>query len=138
MANLVVARFADGRTVKGNSLDVDPTRPQCHVRTADGEMVEIALSELKALFFVRTPDGNPEHEEGRAIEPADPRLRGARLIEVTFKDGETVVGLATRYPPNRQFFFIVPVDPGSNNVRVLINQGEIAAMTALEPPPAGT
>ena len=134
MANLVVARYADGRTVKGNSLDVDPNRPQCHVRTSDGQMVEIALADLKALFFVRTQAGDPEHHEGRAIEPADPRLRGARLIEVTFRDGETVVGLATRYPPNRPFFFLVPVDPASNNVRVLVNQAEIAAMTALEPP----
>lgn len=54
MANMVVARFADGRTVKGNSLDVDPNRPRRHVRTAEGEMVDVALDDLKALFFVKS------------------------------------------------------------------------------------
>ena len=75
MANEVVARFADGRTLKGTSLDVDPNRPKFHVRTAEGVMTSVLLSELKALFFVKSADGNPEHVEGRVIAPVDPRLR---------------------------------------------------------------
>jgi len=137
MANMVVARFADGRTVKGNSLDVDPNRPRCHVRTAEGEMVDVALDDLKALFFVKSLDGDSSHVEGSAIAPGDARMRGARLIEVTFADGEKLVGLSTRFPPNKKLFFLVPVDTASNNVRILVNERHIASMAPLPvPPPA--
>ena len=37
MSNLVVARYLDGKLLKGTSLDVDPTRPTFHVRPPEGE-----------------------------------------------------------------------------------------------------
>ena len=36
MSNLVVARYLDGKLLKGTSLDVDPTRPTFHVRPPEG------------------------------------------------------------------------------------------------------
>lgn len=128
MVSTIVARYADGRTVKGTSLDVAQDRPNCHVRTADGDMVEVELKDLKALFFVKTLDGNKAHVEGDAIIPSDPRLRGAKLVEIKFYDGERIVGLAMRYPPNKPYFFLVPVDPKSNNLRVLVNQAQVGSM----------
>lgn len=128
MTNMVVARYADGRTVKGSSLDVDPNRPKCHVRTAEGEMVEVALDDLKALFFVRSLTGDSKHVEGKDIAPVDPRLRGTRLIQVTFADGETLIGLATRFPPLKKLFFLTPVDTGSNNIRILVNERHVSSM----------
>lgn len=123
MANMVVARFADGHMLKGTSLDVDPARPKCHIRTADG-MHEVTLADLKALFFVKSLDGDATHVEGREIAPVDPRLRGSKLVEVTFRDGEKLVGLSMRFPPKLPLFFLVPVDSASNNVRILINGNE--------------
>ncbi|MFZ5624169.1 MAG: DUF6982 domain-containing protein [Gemmatimonadota bacterium] len=128
MPNEVVAHFADGQLVKGTSLDVDPGKPRCHVRTADGRTVPVALNKLKALFFVRDLTGDPARTEASAPDPADPRRRGAFLIEITFKDGERMVGLTNRYPPNRPFFFILPADPKSNNIRILVNRAEVKAM----------
>lgn len=128
MTNLIVARFTDGRTVKGRSLDVAQNRPTCHVRTESGSMEEVALKDLKALFFVKSLDGNAGHVDGAEISADDARLRGAHLVEVRFHDNERIVGLAMRYPPNQPFFFLVPVDTVSNNVRILINAAEVAAM----------
>lgn len=128
MVNNIVARYADGRIVKGTSLDVAQDRPNCHVRTAEGAMVEVELKDLKALFFVKSLDGNAAHVEGDNIAATDPRLRGAKLVEVKFHDGERVVGLAMRYPPNKPYFFLVPVDAKSNNLRILVNQAQVASM----------
>ena len=128
MVNAVVARFADGRTVKGISLDVDPGRASFHVRTPEGVMVDVSLRELKALFFVRSLDGDSAHIEGSEIAPADARRRGARLTRIRFKDGEELVGLTMRFPPNRPYFFVTPVDTRSNNVRILVNKDETADM----------
>ncbi|MBK6485774.1 MAG: hypothetical protein IPF98_02655 [Gemmatimonadetes bacterium] len=130
MANKVIARYLDGRVLKGSSLDVSPNRPICHLREGEGAMTQVRLDELKALFFVKSLDGDPKHVEGQEIEPVDPRLRGSHLVDVTFGDGEKIRGLCTRYPPQTTYFFLVPVDSTSNNVRILVNG---AAMQGVAP-----
>lgn len=128
MANEVVAHYLDHRVVKGQSLDVDPAKPTCHVRTAHEGVVEVKLADLKALFFVRDLAGNPDRRDTAALEAADARARGSVPIEIEFADGERLVGLTVRFPPVKPFFFILPADGASNNVRILVNRDAIKAM----------
>jgi hypothetical protein len=132
LSNRVVARFQDGRMVKGISLDVDPAKPVCHVRPPGDKAVEVTLADLKALFFVRSLDGNPGYEESRLPKPGDRRLRGSNVVSLQFADGEKMVGLTIRYPPNKPYFFITPVDPKSNNIRILINRAAVVAMELVD------
>ena len=134
MANEVVARYLDGRVVKGVSLDVDPARPVCHIRTGQGSL-EVKLKELKALFFVKDLVGDASRDEVLKLEPGDGRARGSFPIELEFADGEKLVGLTVRYPPIRPFFFVLPADTRSNNVRVLVNKAAVKRM-GQPPPPA--
>ena len=124
----VVARYADGTVVKGTSMNVDPTKPTLHVRTPDGRTAEVLLTDLKALFFVRTLEGDANHEEAMSATPADPRARGSHLVEMRFRDGERLVAFANRYPPVGAFFFVLPVDTGSNNIRILVNRAELVTI----------
>jgi len=128
MANEVVAHYLDHRVVKGQSLDVDPAKPTCHVRTAHEGVVEVKLADLKALFFVRDLAGNPDRRDAEAIAAADARARGSVPIEIEFADGERLVGLTVRFPPVKPFFFILPADDASNNIRILVNRGAVKAM----------
>jgi len=132
MNNQVVARYKDGRIVKGTSLDIDPARPSCHVRTPDGKTAEVQLKDLKALFFVRSLTGDSARDENRTPNPEDLRSRGSKLLTMTFEDGEVMVALTNRYPPNRPFFFVLPVDPKSNNIRMLVNHDAVVSMEAVE------
>jgi hypothetical protein len=134
MTNTVVARFRDGRVIKGTTLNVDPERATFHVRTADGA-VEVKLADLKALFFVKDSAGNPKHQEAKVPTPGDSRLLGGQPIAVEFGDGERIVGVTPRFPPTKPFFFVIPVDPKSNNIRILINR---KATVAIRPAPPGT
>jgi hypothetical protein len=137
MSQQVVARFQDGRLTKGISMDVDPTRPSFHIRTVQGTTEEIKLSDLKALFFVRSLEGNAQRVESRALSPGDSRARASSLISIKFADGEVMQGLTIRYPPNRPYFFVVPVDPGSNNIRILVNKSAVKEMTSPSAPAGG-
>jgi len=119
--NNVVARFVDGRVLKGTSLNVDPAKPAFHVRTPDGP-VEVKLADLKALFFVKSLGGNAAHHEAMAPTEGDPRLVGGKPVAVIFKDREKIVGVTNRFPPNKPFFFMLPIDPRSNNLRILVNK----------------
>lgn len=130
MNNLVVARYLDGTILKGTSLDVDPTKPAFHVRPPDGITAEVKMKDLKALFFVRSLEGDMARHEAHTLDPADPRARGSTAVSLQFPDGEVMIGLTNRFPPNRPFFFVVPVDPESNNIRVLVNR---SAVKKIEP-----
>jgi hypothetical protein len=119
--NKVVARFADGRMLKGMTADFFPNKDFFHmsVSTAAGvESIEIRTNDLKALFFVKDFAGNPDYEERKAFDPSRPAA--GRRIKVAFKDGEILVGTTTGYQPSRPGFFLEPADPDSNNERCYV------------------
>jgi Family of unknown function (DUF6982) len=115
----VVARYVDGRTTKGFTNDFAVTRPQFTLRprpedTADASGVQVA--DLKAIFFVRNFDGNPDYRERKIF--GGPGV--GKRIEVRFKDGEVVVGTTPGYRPSGPGFFMTPADPRANNCRIFI------------------
>jgi hypothetical protein len=115
----VVARFADGRVLKGHTADFSPEGSRFHLMPAHHRVprpVEVCLKDLKAVFFVRDFGGNPGYEERKAFA-ADERRPG-RVVTVQFHDGEVLVGSTLSYDPARAGFFLFPVDPESNNLRV--------------------
>jgi len=115
----VVARYLNGRILKGLSQDFFPNKDRFHVSPADktsGEAVEIFFKELKAIFFVRDFVGDAQYNERKEYNQGD--KPSGRKIEVTFKDGEVLVGSTLGYDPNRPGFFLFPADPKSNNIRV--------------------
>ena len=123
MQNRVVARFLDGRVLKGQTADFLPAKPLFHVvqppqAGAAGQVVEVRLADLKAVFFVKDLVGNAAYNEGKAF--ADGVRAQGRKLEVEFSDGEIIVGTTQGYQPDRPGFFVVPVDPNSNNERCFV------------------
>jgi len=130
MEHRVVAHLLDGRLIKGSTYGVQPTHPICQIRSPDRTLA-VPLSELKALFFVKDLAGDPSHEEAQAVDGADPRALGARRLLITFRDGEELVVLAPTYDQKREFFFVLPADPHSNNVRILVNRAAVSSVMNL-------
>jgi hypothetical protein len=115
----VVARYVDGKIVKGLTQDFSPNKDRFHVYPTEnpsGEAVEVPVRELKAVFFVKDFVGNYKYDERKEYLPED--KPSGRKIEVTFADGEVLVGTTLGYDPKRSGFFLFPADPGSNNTRV--------------------
>jgi len=133
MSNKVVAHYLDGRILKGLSIDVDVLKPICHVRSSGGPAVEVKLADLKALYLVRELEGDPGRHESTQVAQGDNRLHGSTIVTLRFSDGERLVGLMNRYPPNRPYYFLVPADPGSNNIRILVNAAAVTSVEATGP-----
>lgn len=118
----MVARYQDGRVLKGVTNDFLPAKDRFHLvplESAPGtKPVEVLISDLKALFFVRDFAGNPQHKESGDFDPT--KAAGGRKIRVVFKDGETMVGTTQGYQPGRPGFFVVPADAKSNNERCFV------------------
>jgi hypothetical protein len=119
----VIARYWDGLLLRGFTNDFHASRPHLHLSshpTAE-RAAFVPLAQLKALFFVRDFDGNPRHvEEQQFVQ----RPQG-RKIEVTFRDGEVLVGSTLNYRPDGQGFFVQPADTRSNNLRVFVTHAAI-------------
>jgi len=131
MEHKVVAHFLNGRLVKGSSTSIALDRPICHVMTRDQGVVVVTLSDLKALFFVKDLEGNRAYRDQQVIGSTDRRATGAKRLQITFRDGEQLVALAPTYEGTRQFFYVLPADPNSNNLRILVNRKAVASVVIL-------
>lgn len=113
-----VVRYADGRVLKGDA-DFDPEQPSFRLVSRsepDAEGIEIQVKDLKALFFVRTFEGDPSHDESKDLYQARPP--GTRKVSVRFRDGEELVGYTRQLDRHRSGLLFTPLDPRSNNLRV--------------------
>jgi len=116
----VVARYIDGRVLKGYTRDFFPNKPEFHLEAISeanqGKIAEIRVNDLKAIFFVKNFSGNPSYDE-RKHYLNEQRVSG-RKVRVTFLDGEVLTGSTVGYEPNRQGFFMFPPDPETNNLKI--------------------
>jgi hypothetical protein len=116
-----VVRHADGQILKGYTQDFHPSRPQFSlwpsIHATPKERIVVRVARLKAVFFVRDFNGNPSYQERKTFGAA--RGQGRR-VEVTFSDGEVVLGTTLNYRPDGQGFFVTPADPAANNTRVFV------------------
>ena len=132
--NRVVARFVDGRLVKGATIDFSPGKQafhlMLHAASPGAERVRIDTKNLKALFFVRDFAGNPQHDKQCAFSSS--RRSIGRKIKVEFEDGEVLVGTTMGYRPGRGGFFLEPADPSSNNERCYIVESATREVSLVE------
>lgn len=116
----VVARFADGRILKGTTHDFAPLKVQFHLFESGKETApatRVNLAELKAVFFVRTFEGNSRHVADNEV--AEARGQGRR-VRVTFMDGEVVAGFTMGFSDDKPGFFVIPSDAACNNARIFV------------------
>jgi hypothetical protein len=116
----VVVGFLNGGRIKGYVYDFSALKESFNLLPQEdplhGQEITVEMKDLKAVFFVWDFAGNPEYHESLR---ADAPLHGRR-IEVTFIDGEKIVGRPEGYNVQRLGFFVFPVDPRSNNIRIFV------------------
>jgi 23S rRNA pseudouridine1911/1915/1917 synthase len=117
----LVAQFA-ARTVGKTYLAVVHGVPEATGRVD----APIARSSAVRTRMAVVASGRPAASEWTRLEAFG---RSAALIEVEFVDGERILGLTVRYPPIKPFFFVLPADDSSNNVRILVNRAAVRTMS---------
>jgi hypothetical protein len=117
----VVAAYLDGRRFKGYTNDFSPARDQFFLFPEDtdpapgGRGTPVRLADLKALFFVKEFAGDPTH-----LRADSATGQPGKKIEVTFRDGEKLIGFSVAYNPKGVGFFLQPADTGANNDRIFV------------------
>jgi len=91
------------------------------IRPLDSDSIEeIPISDVKAVFYVNSFEGDSEHKELNFHSRA-PIAQGI-WMRIQFLDGEIMEGIAhnsIRYLVDPGFF-LIPTDPGSNNKLVYV------------------
>lgn len=132
----VVVRYRNGDVLKGTTQDFYPNRPSFHLLpVAGGAPVEIRATDLKAVFFVKTFDGDAKRSKLRGFVEAPAVTAQGKKIAVRFKDGELICGYTLSYSTDRDGFFVAPADSKGNNIRIYVLAGaatEIKAGPAAE------
>ena len=119
MLNKIVVHYLDSRLLKGTTGDFTPDKQLFHlVANETNKTHEIDMNDLKAIFFVRSYEGSPDHKEDKNVE----RTGLGKKIKVLFKDGEVLFGYARSYSEDKPGFSVIPVDPESNNEMIYINK----------------
>ncbi len=127
----VVARFADGRVLKGTTQDFFPNRPSFHlVPQEGGKPLEVRCKELKAVFIVKDFAGDPARQDVRGFVERPGQAPQGKKLAVRFRDGELLCGYSMSYLPDRSGFFMLPADTGCNNLRVYVVTAAAAEIKA--------
>jgi len=117
----VIAAYANGEIIKGYTLNFSPHKDRFHIIPIDKPLekpIEVIVNQLKAVFVVKDFNGDPQHgERKRYMEGETPY---GTPLEVTFGDGEVMMGSCMGIDLKRQGFFISPPDPKSNTLRVFV------------------
>jgi hypothetical protein len=129
----LVVRYADGRCIYGVSYALNPRDPGFHLDLVDAtgaplEKTElIQFQDLKAVFLVKSFDGRFD----KKVRYKEWTPEGGEVV-VKFRDGEVIRGfLLRRYNPNEPRFHLIPQDPETNNISVLV---EVAATEGVYTP----
>jgi hypothetical protein len=119
----VVVRYRDGRILRGYTRDFNVVRPQFHFSPdpAAGDSLVVPLTQLKALFFVRDFAGDPAYKAQHVFTAP----RHGRPLEVTFDDGEVLLGSTLNYQPDAHGFVVHPADTNGNNIRVFVSSAAV-------------
>lgn len=117
----VVVRYKDGRVARGTTSDFMPNAAAftLHVEGPSGipRKVRVILEQAKAVFFVKSLEGNPGYKERKLQASQNPM--GRRLL-VTFLDGESMRGTCLGVNLGMPGFLLFPADRESNNKRIFV------------------
>ena len=118
--NKVVVGFLNGNRIKGYVHEFSARKRSFDLLPQEDPLqkqgIKVALKDIKAVFFVSDFTGNPEYQDS----PPTGVPKDGRTIEVTFTDGERIVGRPVEYDPQRSGFFMFPADTRGNNIRIFV------------------
>jgi hypothetical protein len=121
--NKVVARFRDGKIIKGFTNDFFPNKELFHISSTERgkDLTEVRIADLKALFFVKSFEGKKDHRKYDHPDVVEKLSKTAGMkLKIVFADGEQMLALTQGYDPNRTGFFIFSPDPESNFERAFV------------------
>ena len=136
-----VTRLINGKVLKGYIDEFSPDQNEVNIKEEiTGDLHTVKIGDVKAVFFVRSFEGDQEHKERKSYGIA--KVKGQRVF-VKFRDGEGLVGFLegdvpwekgfflSKQDSSRKGFFLLPVDEDTNNIKVFVVSSSVDAVTVV-------
>jgi hypothetical protein len=131
MGNKLILRLKDGSMLRCSSrIPFSAAFESVTVIDERGEVHKIPISEIKAIFFVKDFNGNPNYKAGKEFGEGSPKA--GKTISVKFHDGETIKGKVINLAEGQNGFFLYPADPLDNNEKVFVVRSNAVEIKAEE------
>lgn len=129
--NRIVTHSKEGQIVKGYTSDFSPNKGVFHLFSTDKSQPpkEIAVTDLKAIFFVKKFEGDSLRIDSHEFSKAPV---SARHIVIFFNDGEKFYGTSGAIHRERIGFFVFPIDPECNTERAFVINSFISNVEIVE------
>ena len=126
--NKVVVRLKDKTLLKGKISNFSQSLDSFEVELLNGNMEIVDIDNIKAIFFVKSFEGNKKHQ----YKYKDELLWEGDKLSLTFADGEKVVGYTQHLDfISHKGFLITPADVNGNNKRIYASKSAIDSMLFL-------
>lgn len=113
----VVLRFQGGKTERCmTSPDIDNAQQMVSCVRENNSLAEIPFSELKAVFFLHDP----------GLEGVTEEAVTGKTIAVEFSDGEIIRGISSEFSPERNGFFMFPLDRSKSEKIFVVNSAIVS------------
>ncbi len=130
----LVVRYMDGRCLYGMCYGLNTREAGFHLDMVDatgttlGKTDYVRFSDLKAVFLVKSFDGRFD----KTVRHREWTAEGHELV-IEFLDGEILQGFSLhRYDPEDARFHLIPSDPSTNNISVLVERSAVKAVSTPE------
>ncbi len=137
----VVARFVDGRVLKGYMKKFSAEADSIDIsEVGSGKEHHIPTVDLKALFFIKSFEGNSKHRDKKAFGVSGHK---GKKVYIKFNDRESLMGFVEGTIPwekgfflsnsarHAKGFFMQPVDGDGNNEKVFIVGTSVEDVTVM-------
>ncbi len=124
--NKVVVRLKDKTLLKGTISNFSQSLDSFEVELLNGNLEIVDIDNIKAIFFVKSFEGNKKHQ----YKYKDELLWEGEKLSLTFADGEKVVGYTQHldFISNRGLL-ITPADVNGNNKHIFASKSAINSMS---------
>ncbi len=129
----VIVRTRDGEVIPGFANQDRINKKTLKVITQQGKEQTFSIDKLKAVFFVKDFQGNPEYDEIKFLNKQS--VSSMIWVRVEFFDGEVLEG---KIANNMELicspgFYLSPSDQDTNNKRVYVIKSSLKNFTVLCP-----
>ncbi len=121
----VVVRLKDKTLLKGKIINFSPFFSFFKVELLNGELVIVNIDTIKAIFFVKSFEGNKQY----TYKYEDKLSWVGDKITLTFDDGEKMVGYSEHFDFSPKGYFITPADLDGNNTYVFASKSAVNSMS---------
>ncbi len=128
----VVVRTRDGKVILGFA-NQDRIKKTLKIINQQGKEETFSMDKLKAVFFVKDFQGNPEYDEIKFLNKQS--VSSMIWVRVEFFDGEVLEGkiLNNMELISSPGFYLSPSDQDTNNKRVYVVKSSLKNFTVLCP-----